>query len=72
MKRSSNVSYFRSAIIQAFILMKGCAYIGLGKDVIMASCVQRQCYGRTGDLKGTSPRSEPQHNHAIAYLEGSA
>ncbi len=70
MKRSFNVSYFRGAIIQTLIPMKKYAYIGLGIDVVTKSCVQRQCYGRTGDLKGTSPKSEPQHNDAFAYLEG--
>lgn len=57
-KRSSNVSYFLGVITQAFPLVKKFAYKGHGKDALMKSCVQPQCFGRIGDLKGTSQRSD--------------
>lgn len=57
-KRSSNVSYFLGVITQAFPLMKKFAYIGHGKDVLMKSCVQLQCYGRIGDLRVMSLKSD--------------
>lgn len=59
MKRSSNACYFWGVITQPFVPMKRCAYIGLGKGATTMSCVQQQCNGRIGDLRGTFRRNEP-------------
>ena len=57
-KRSSNANCFHGVITQTFSLMKKFAYIGLGKDVIMRSCVRPQCYGKIGGLRVMSLRSD--------------